>query len=269
MWFFVSSLHTKLYLMPTPGSCWERAQPQGQCCLSGFQGSLWFTGPNLCLPSTSDTALPSPPFPKKIGAGLGARRNPQKTQKLLINNWAPPGWWVVAKAPLPEGWVEALSSELGEKKSPTLSCSAPVVLAWQPWWGLTEIKITGFQGKKKKNTKIFKASLNLNSQKYMVVIVQSLSYVRLSETPWTAAHQASLSITNSGSLLKLMSIELMMPSNPLVLCHPLLLLPSIFPSIRVFSNHSALRIRWPKYWSFSFSISPSNKYSGLISKVHC
>ena len=123
--------------------------------------------------------------------------------------------------------------------------------------------------KKKTNTKIFKASLNLNSQKYMVVIVQSLSYVRLSETPWTAAHQASLSITNSGSLLKLMSIELMMPSNPLVLCHPLLLLPSIFPSIRVFSNHSALRIRWPKYWSFSFSISPSNKYSGLISKVHC
>ena len=84
--FFVSSLPTKFYLMPTPGSSRERAQPQGQCCLSPFQGPLWFIGPNLCLPSTSDTALPSPPTPKKIGAGLGARKNPQKTQKLLINN---------------------------------------------------------------------------------------------------------------------------------------------------------------------------------------
>ena len=84
-------------------------------------------------------------------------------------------------------------------------------------------------------------------------------------TPRTGARQASLSITNSQSLLKLMSIESVMPSNHLVLCHPLLLLPSIFPSIRVFSNELALRIRWPKYWSFSFSISPSNEYSGLIS----
>ena len=84
-------------------------------------------------------------------------------------------------------------------------------------------------------------------------------------TPWTAACQASLSITNSRSLLKLMSIELVMPSNQLIHCHPLLLLPSVFPRIRVFSNESALPIRWPKYWSFSFSISPSNEYSGLIS----
>ena len=84
-------------------------------------------------------------------------------------------------------------------------------------------------------------------------------------TPWTAALQTSLSITNSQSLLKLMSIESVMPSNHLILCHPLLFLPSIFPSIRVFSNESALHIRWPKYWSFSFSISPSNEYSGLIS----
>ena len=83
--------------------------------------------------------------------------------------------------------------------------------------------------------------------------------------PWTAARQASLSFTISRSLLKLMSIESMMPSNHLILCRPLLLLPSIFPSIRVFSNESALCIRWPNYWSFSFSISPSNKYSGLIS----
>ena len=83
--------------------------------------------------------------------------------------------------------------------------------------------------------------------------------------PWAAAHQASLSITNSQSLLKLMSIESVMPSNHLILCHPLLLPPSIFPSIRVFSNESVHRIRWPKYWSFSFSISPSNEYSELIS----
>ena len=95
--------------------------------------------------------------------------------------------------------------------------------------------------------------------------VQSLSRVWLFVTPWTAAHQASLSITNSWSLLKLMSIESVMPSNHLILCHPLLLLPSLFPSIRVFSNESVLPIRWPKYWSFSFSISPSNEHSGLIS----
>ena len=95
--------------------------------------------------------------------------------------------------------------------------------------------------------------------------VQSPSCVRLFATPWTAAHQASLSLTNSQSLLKHMSIELVMSSNHLILCHPLLLLPSIFPSIRVFSNESVLHISWPKYWSFSFSISPSNEYSGLIS----
>ena len=95
--------------------------------------------------------------------------------------------------------------------------------------------------------------------------VQSLSRVRLFVTPWTAACQASLSITNSRSLLKLMSIKLVMPSNHHILCCPLLLLPSIFPSIRVFSNESVLRIKWPKYWSFSFNISPSNEYSGLIS----
>ena len=95
--------------------------------------------------------------------------------------------------------------------------------------------------------------------------VQSLSRVRLFSTPWTAAHQGSLSIANSRSLLKLMSIESVMPSNHLILCHPLLLLPSIFPSIRVFSSESVLHIRWPKYWSFNFSISLSNEYSGLIS----
>ena len=95
--------------------------------------------------------------------------------------------------------------------------------------------------------------------------VQSLNCVQFFETPWPTTCQDSLSITNSQSLLKLMSIKLVIPSNHFILCHPLLLLPSIFPSIRVFSNESVLRIRWPKYWSFSFSISPSNEYSGLIS----
>ena len=99
----------------------------------------------------------------------------------------------------------------------------------------------------------------------VVVVVQSLSRVQLFVTPWTAAHQASLSITNSRSLLRLVSLESVMPSNHLILCRPLLLLPSIFLSSRVFSNESALHIRWPKYWRFSFSISPSNEYLGLNS----
>ena len=98
-----------------------------------------------------------------------------------------------------------------------------------------------------------------------VAVVQSLHHIQLFVTPWTAAHQASLSFTISWSLLKLMSIESVMPPNHLNLCRPLLLLPSVFPSIRVFSNELALCIRWPKYWSFSFSISPSNEYSGEIS----
>ena len=95
--------------------------------------------------------------------------------------------------------------------------------------------------------------------------VQSISHVWLFATPWTAAHLASLSITNSSRLFKPMSIESVMPSNHLIHCCPLLLPPSIFPSIRVFSNESVLCIKWPKYWSFSFNISPSNEYSGLIS----
>ena len=106
---------------------------------------------------------------------------------------------------------------------------------------------------------------DINTHYDLFSSVQLLSHVWLFASPWTAAHKASLSFTNSRSLHKLMSIELVMPSNHLILCHPLLLLPSIYPSIRVFSNESALRMRWPKYWSFSFSISPSNEYSGLIS----
>ena len=100
--------------------------------------------------------------------------------------------------------------------------------------------------------------------------VQLLSHVQLFVTPWTIACQACLSITNSWRLLRLMSIKSVMPSNHLILCCPLLLLPSIFPSIRVFSNESVLPIRWPKYWNFNFSISPSNEYSGLISfRIDC
>ena len=110
---------------------------------------------------------------------------------------------------------------------------------------------------------------NMNNEGYLLPSVHPQSVSLFSHsvfaTPWTAARQASLSITNSQSLLKLMSIESVMPSNHLILCHPLLLPPSIFPSITVFSNESVLHIRWPKYWSFSFSISPFNEYSGLIS----
>ena len=116
-----------------------------------------------------------------------------------------------------------------------------------------------------------KVGLKLNIQKSKVMAfgpissVQSLSHVLLFATPWIAARQASLSITNSGSSLRLMSIELVMPSNHLILCHPLLLLPCIFPNIRVFSNESALHIRWQKYWNFRFNISLSNEHPGLIS----
>ena len=103
-----------------------------------------------------------------------------------------------------------------------------------------------------------------------IVVVQLLNHVQFFATPWTVAHQASLSFTISWSFLKLTSIESVMLSNHLILCHPLLLLPSVFPSIRVFSNELALHIRWPKYWNFSFSISPFGEYSGLISfRIDC
>ena len=113
--------------------------------------------------------------------------------------------------------------------------------------------------------KLKSSEVRCSESNIMISSVQSLSCVWLFATPWTAIHQASLSIMNSQSLLKLMSIELVMPYNLLTLCRPLLLPPSVFPSIRVFSSESAFHIRWPKYWSFCFSISPSNEYSGLIS----
>ena len=121
---------------------------------------------------------------------------------------------------------------------------------------------------------IIKPSIHYNEMNYMnqqyaqFSSVQLLSRVQLFVTPWTAVHQTSLCITNSQSLFKLMSIESVMPSNHLILCHPLLLPPSIFPSIRVFSNESVLHIRWTEYWCFSFNISPSNEYSRLICHMH-
>ena len=137
-------------------------------------------------------------------------------------------WWI---------W-ESLSSKLKKKKKGTPSWS--LFISYKPFLCTFHIK-------------------------FLISPVQSLSCVQLFVTPWTVARQASLSITNSWSLLKLMSIELVIPSNHLILCHPLLFLPSIFPSIGVFSNESALCIRWPKYWSFSFNITPSNEHPGLIS----
>ena len=131
-----------------------------------------------------------------------------------------------------------------------------------------ELLIAKFRPKLKKvgkTTRPFRYDLNQIPYNYTVQFSSVASCVRLFATPWTAGRQASLSITNSQDLLKLMSIESVMPSNHLILCCPLFLLASIFPSIRVFSNESVLHIRWPKYWNFSFSISPSNEYSGLIS----
>ena len=114
------------------------------------------------------------------------------------------------------------------------------------------------------NTVIQNSFTGLESDDFQFSSVQSLSHVQLFVTPWTASCQASLSITNSRSLLKLTSIESVMPSNHLILCRPLLFLPSIFPRFRVFSSEPVLPIGWPKYWCFSFSICPSNEYSGLI-----
>ena len=135
------------------------------------------------------------------------------------------------------------------------------------WWMDKENVVHIYHGilLSHKKTKIMPFAATWVNSKFVISSVQLLSCLWLFVTPWTAAHQASLSITNSRSLLKLTAIESMMPSNHVILCRPLLLLPSIFPSIRVFSNESVLCIRWPNYCSLSFSISPSNEYSGLIS----
>ena len=143
----------------------------------------------------------------------------------------------------------------------------PDILECEVKWALGSTAVNKASGGDGIPAELFKILKN-NAIKMLHLISQSvqlLSHVQLFVTPWTAAHQASLSITNSQSLLKLMFIDSVMPSNHLILCRPFLLLPSIFLSIRVFSNESVLHIRWPKYWSLSFSISPSNEYSGLTS----
>ena len=138
------------------------------------------------------------------------------------------------------------------------------ILAWRIPWSEESGRLPSMGSQSQTRLK----QLSSSSSMHRVALsqsVQSFRHVQLFATPWTAACQAYLSITNSQSLLKLMPIELVMLSNHLILCRPLPLLPSIFPSIGVFSKKSVLRIRWPKYWSFSFSIGPSNEYSGLIS----
>ena len=137
------------------------------------------------------------------------------------------------------------------------SCLENPRQGWEAWWGAV-------YGVAQSRTWLKWCSCS-SSIVEVARSVQSLSHVQLFVTPWKAAHQAFLSITNSQSLLKFMSTELVMPSNHLILCHPCLLLPSIFPNIRVFSDESVLHIRWPKYWTFSFNIWPSNEYSGSIS----
>ena len=152
--------------------------------------------------------------------------------------------------------------QISSVKEAAESSPAPVL----PWNVATRSQQSAVWKKGLTGIQPFKKNFNCQSvTKSFVVVAELLSHVRVFVTPWTAARQASLSLTDSRSLLKLMSIELVMPSNHLILCRPLLLPPSIFPSIRVFSNELAFHIRWPKYWSFSFGISLSNEYLGLIS----
>ena len=162
-----------------------------------------------------------------------------------------------------ETLVQSLGQEDPLQEGMAIHCS---ILAWRISW---IEKSGGLQSMEWQRVRHDWATNTLTEQNVSHVnvfsSVQSLSHVRLFATPWTAAHHASLSITNSQSFLKLLSIESVMPSNHLILCRPLLLLSSIFLSIRIFSKESVLCIRWPKYWSFSFSISPPNEYSELIS----
>jgi len=188
--------------------------------------------------------------------------------------------WISEKRGLKESSVLTFHSRKSTQKQKSSSSNIIVSLAstenhWKSWkWFPQEeekqrgnhsvgMKIVTFHNKLLGTILTLQSIWKINTER--ISSVQSLSRVQLFATPWTATHQAFLSITNSWSLLKLMSIESVMPSNHLILCCSLLLLPSIFPSIRVFSSESVLHIRWPKYWSFSFSISPSNEYSGLIS----
>ena len=162
-------------------------------------------------------------------------------------NWRPSGAW--------RSHLQGSKSRLAVGRKPQLLTK----------WKAPESCMTEWSQRKQDGSCRFSWPNFLYFRSGYISSIQLLSHFWLFATPWTTMHQASLSITNSWSLLKLMSIKSVMPSNHLILCHPHLFLPSIFPSIRIFSNESVLHIRWPKYWSFSFSISPSNEYLGLIS----
>ena len=167
-------------------------------------------------------------------------------------------------------WLFAISGTLAHQALLSMEFSWPEYQSGLPCPPLGDLPDPGIEPMSPASPELQVDSLPLSHQASLCTYVQfssvqPLSRVRLFATPWIAAHQASLSITNSRNSPKLMSIESVMPSNYLILCHPLLLLPSIFPSIRVFSNGSVFCIRWPKYCSFSFSISPSNEHPGLIS----
>ena len=164
------------------------------------------------------------------------------------------GWWW--------GNWESASSTSGSTQCGVYTFVGSTKLTSPTWWGFLYLLNSS---KDNEWLRMLPIALEEELRLLQFSSVRLLSRVRLFATPWTAAHQTSLSISNSWSLLKLRSIDSVRPSNHLILCHPLLLEPSIIPSIRVFSNESALCIRWPKYWSFSFSISPSNEYLGLIS----
>ena len=167
-------------------------------------------------------------------------------------------------------WLFAISGTLAHQALLSMEFSWPEYQSGLPCPPLGDLPDPGIEPMSPASPELQVDSLPLSHQASLCTYVQfssvqPLSHVRLFATPWITAHQASLSITNSWNSPKLMFIESVMPSNHLILCHPLLLLPSIFPSIRVFSNGSVFCIRWPKYCSFSFSISPSNEHPGLIS----
>ena len=173
-----------------------------------------------------------------------------------IQDWFPLGW---------TGWISLLSKGLGRVFSKTTIQKLQFFGAQLSLWSYTHIYMTtGKSIALTRGTYVGKVTSMLFNMLSRFSSVQSLSRVRLFPIPWIAARQASLFITISWSSLRLTSIESMMPSSHLILCRPLLLLPSIFPSIRIFSNESALCIKWPKYWSFSFNISPWNEHPGLI-----
>ena len=223
---------------------------------------LWVTSLWKWAETVTRTLLFSFKWSAFVGSWLGLAISPHKPpaslhtfQRLIVGAKKRPFWW------------EPVSQRVERPYHSTCDLSRETWY-WDKGDPLLKRRGIFYENKKEilrtKSNLIWKQNF-LKKNLTFLSSVQVLSHVWLFVTPWTAARQASLSITNSQSLLKLMSIESVMPSNHLILCCHLLLLPSIFPSIRVFSNESALHIRWPKYWSFSFNISPSKEHPGLIS----